>query len=983
MALKDLLVPKWKHSRIDVRLAAINGSETDLKILGEIAKTDVSPLVRMAAIQKIEDEPLLAAIIQSERDREVLECAKKCQEALLKKIIATSHDLLAVFAALKKYDNEKVTAAYICEHELDIETQRTLVGYLKSPQILAKLTENRCALEIAEYIVEQISEKESLKRIAQNASNKKIRSLAQNKIDVLFADPLAAEREITKKLQQCCTGMDISVSPQNHDQAVALLDITHNLWNKYDPQRQHPLAETYACAEKILLDRIEHCNVQKSVLQALETVCLHAEESLPEPVDSLKEKLEQLQTQWAAVDCSVLEGFPLQKFQDRFNTATNVLVSRINIGKQELERLHRHQENLEQCCNELQNYIAGKVAHNEKNYRLIVSKWETLCATGAPVESIQKRFTDLSNEFQEKITIQAESERIEQQNEIEYVHRLLTDMESIAKATPHQLVARQREAAQIKREWEKPYPLARACKRELESAFMQAYGSFANAYQEFKEQESWHQWANEQVKDKILVEIEQVENQLKQGESFSNLPRKLSIFSSQWRRAEGTDKSKEIDGRFSEVCSRIFSLLLVQKTALLETLKAILAKESDHDCAEEIKTIQKQWNDIGYLPSELEKDISEIFYSLCNAFFEQRKEQYQKYNLELHANGAIRDEICAEAEKTANSTDWKTAKETFSQLQQKWDESWPAPQKGMREQWMRFSKSRDLFFERYDAFKTENDSRKEALCENAELLLARCEKKETPLLPVNGESDNSAETVLVSAEEIPNVNYDHILKDAIELQRNWKESGPASKARSEELWQRFNTSLNKVFAVINDEHSKNYLRKETLVKEAEELASSDEWDLVSQKFSDIRSAWKTIGPVARRDAQPLWNRLQTAGDTFFGRRKAYFDALKGNLKKQIDQKELLLAEMELLVRIAGKNDMLKTSQTQSAAEILKKGIELRERLVVDGDPEKTYNNIKMRAFEIIDIWESEEILKSKAVYQLEKRFDDLLSILKG
>jgi hypothetical protein len=248
---------------------------------------------------------------------------------------------------------------------------------------------------------------------------------------------------------------------------------------------------------------------------------------------------------------------------------------------------------------------------------------------------------------------------------------------------------------------------------------------------------------------------------------------------------------------------------------------------------------------------------------------------------------------------------------------------------------------------------------------------------------VSGEIDNSTENKSVSTEELSHVNYGRVLNEAIELQKGWKECGPASKTRSEELWQRFNTAINKVFAIVNEEHSKNFQRKEALVKEAEELTTSEEWDLASKKFSDIRSAWKTIRPASRRDEQALWNRLQSAGDTFFERRRAHFDALKGNLQKQIDEKEILIAEMELLVRIAGKSNMLKTSQTQSTAEILKKGIELRDRLVVDGDPQKTYNNIKKRAFEIIDIWESWEELNSNVFYQLDRRFDELLRILKG
>jgi hypothetical protein len=124
----------------------------------------------------------------------------------------------------------------------------------------------------------QITEKQYLERIAQKASNKKIRTLAQEKIDKLFADPLAEEREVTRKLKLCCTGMDIQVSPQNYGQALELLDDSRNVWNKYDPQRQHSLVAAYVAAEKVLTDRIRLAESQKAVLEMLERICLELEQ---------------------------------------------------------------------------------------------------------------------------------------------------------------------------------------------------------------------------------------------------------------------------------------------------------------------------------------------------------------------------------------------------------------------------------------------------------------------------------------------------------------------------------------------------------------------------------------------------------------------------------------------------------------------------------------------------------------------------------
>jgi hypothetical protein len=988
MALKDLIVPKWKHSRAEVRLASIDSIRHDKKLLAEIAKTDVSPQVRLAAIEHIDDEPLLGLIIESERDEKASECAKKRREEILKKIINTSRDTETVISALEKYNNEKVTASYLCEHDLDSAIQHRLIERIKTPQLLCKITENKCALEIAESILEQISEKELLERIAQKASNKKIRTLAQEKINTLFADPLAEQRAITKKFEQCCSSMEITVSARTIEQAEALLEVSRNLWNRYDPERKHPLAEKYASEEKSLVDKIEHFNQQKQILDSMDSLCRQAEVSVNDSKESLEGALEKLKNSWSSLDRSILTGISTQSLDSRFKSATAIISATIAAGKQAEEQLRYNKDTLDKCCSELEVLVNNTNVHDKKAYQRIITQWESLCQRNAPETTVKARFGDLKKKYQENIDKTAELEKLARQEDIDYVHQLLEEMESYANAKLTQTGALQGKAARTKKEWGKFYPHARTIKKGLESRFAAAFETFMNNLHEFREQSSWQQWANENAREKLLADIEQLEIRLQEENTLQHLARKVSLFESQWKRASGgnSDKNRELDERFIAICNRIFTLGLNKKTALLEKLQCLMSSGADKDSAEEVKSVQKQWNDIGYLPPEIEKDLPDTFYSLCNSFFEQRKEQYQKYHEDLDKNKALREAICEEAEKLTESTDWKNAKEAFTQLQQRWDESWPAPQKRSQELWQQFSKSRTQFFERYDSFKTNNDTQKEELCTKAEHLLERFQQAGIEVQPETIISEDSSQTESATSIEQSSVlqspvNYNSILNEAISLQKTWKETGPASKNRSEELWQRFNNALQQIFTQINEIHSKNLSSKEELVKEAEALTESNDWDAASARFSEIRAAWKTIGSAARRDEQALWNRLQTAGDSFFGRRRAHFDTIRQSNKEQLAERETLLAEMEILVRIAGKGHMLKTDETQSAAEILKKGMELRDKYEVTNDPQKTYENIRKRAQQIIDIWDSGEQGNNRENYQLNRQFDSLLRIL--
>ncbi len=1007
MALKDLIVPKWKHSRADVRLAAIDMFCNDLNVIREIAEKDVSSAVRIAAVKKIDDEQVLSTIIDTEKDAEVLDAAKKQLESILKKIIATSSDSDTVLRALEKFDNEKVTAAYLCDHKCDLAIQQKLIQHIKSSQLLAKLTEHECASEIAETIVAQISERELLERIAQRASNKKVRAIAQEKIDNLFVDPAAQEREITGKLKLCCSGMDIQVSPRNVEQSSELLEISRNIWNKYDPQWQHPLVATYKIVENTLRERIARAQIQKTALETLESVCEKMETLLTcGHSDTVAEQFDLLEKQWRDVDRSILQDIITVSLDDRFRTACAKIHGLIkeHLGIQERNR--RYREALELACVELEQFTEDTIAPDDRVWRRLIANWNSACSNLAPDESLQKRFVASEKKYQEKVDALVQMEKSAMQDEIERVEQLAAEMQSISQAGPQLIRSKYQQVVKIKQQWDKPWPLAKKRKAALQEEFISAYDSFMDTWYELREQSSWQQWASGNAKSKILEEIESLELQVNQGESLRKISRRIGLYDSQWKQASGFGKQggSDLDERYSAVRERILAAALAKKAELLEHLKTVLAAP-EQNATDEIKTLQKQWNEIGFLPAEMEMDLPETFYGLCNSYFEQRKEQYQKYTEDLDKNCKIREEICAEAARLVESTEWKSTREAFSGLQKRWDESWPAPHKRSQELWDQFSASRSAFFERYHAFQSENDKRKEALCDEAERLLARLTEweafeHEKPEIIIDDEpaatTDENGESIAVESESTTDsvpasdagesegvkINFGSILSAAIKLQKAWKESGPASAEHSDELWERFNGTVKKVFAIIDEEHRKNFELKEAIVKAAEALAVSEDWDVTSNRFQELRAQWKTIRPAAYRDDQALWKRLQAAGDTFFGRRRAYFDNQKSVVKEKLEEKEAIITELEIIVRIAGKSHLLKTSQTQSAAEVLKKGIDLRNQLIIDGDPEKTYNNIKKRAFEIIDIWESGEQPRGKEFYQLERRFDELLDILR-
>ncbi len=66
-------------------------------------------------------------------------------------------------------------------------------------------------------------------------------------------------------------------------------------------------------------------------------------------------------------------------------------------------------------------------------------------------------------------------------------------------------------------------------------------------------------------------------------------------------------------------------------------------------------------------------------------------------------------------------------------------------------------------------------------------------------------------------------------------------------------------------------------RKSALVERAERLASSEAWRETARAFREMGRAWREIDADAgRRAGDPLWQRFQTARQTFMDRRAGHY-----------------------------------------------------------------------------------------------------------
>ncbi|HVF05658.1 MAG TPA: DUF349 domain-containing protein [Frankiaceae bacterium] len=132
--------------------------------------------------------------------------------------------------------------------------------------------------------------------------------------------------------------------------------------------------------------------------------------------------------------------------------------------------------------------------------------------------------------------------------------------------------------------------------------------------------------------------------------------------------------------------------------------------------------------------------------------------------------------------------------------------------------------------------------------------------------------------------------------------------GPKSNKPAEtEVWQRiaaarraFDKRRDAHFAALETQREQSKERKEALIREAERLGESTEWNATTTRYKELMAAWKTAGRAARGVDDELWARFKAAQDAFFSKRSEHYATKDAETASAVQAREALLAEAEAL-----------------------------------------------------------------------------------
>ncbi|MBO0812650.1 MAG: DUF349 domain-containing protein [Microlunatus sp.] len=264
---------------------------------------------------------------------------------------------------------------------------------------------------------------------------------------------------------------------------------------------------------------------------------------------------------------------------------------------------------------------------------------------------------------------------------------------------------------------------------------------------------------------------------------------------------------------------------------------------SPDDAATSIRTVSeavREANAVGDLDALLVR-LEKLSPLLDEKRAERKAERARQHDETL----AAKERFVAEAERLAQSNDWRGGVNRFRSLLEQWKQLPRLDRATDDALWHRFSSARTTYTRRRKAQFAQQAERREAARAAKEQIIAE------------------AEQLSDSTEWGPTTGAFRTLMS------RWKEAGPAPRDVEEDLWQRFRGIQDRFFSAkqaalsAQDTEFRDNLRaKEALLAEVEKLLPVTDVDSAKAGFRDFLERWAQIGKVPRESMRSLDSRLR-------------------------------------------------------------------------------------------------------------------------
>lgn len=143
-------------------------------------------------------------------------------------------------------------------------------------------------------------------------------------------------------------------------------------------------------------------------------------------------------------------------------------------------------------------------------------------------------------------------------------------------------------------------------------------------------------------------------------------------------------------------------------------------------------------------------------------------------------------------------------------------------------------------------------------------------------------------------EEMEDLNA--ALKRANQLKRDWRRLQDDESGYEEELREKFEASLDKVYAKRKDLAKSAVGVKEELIAKAKEILANTNLNEATNQMKDLMTSWKESASAGKEKDDELWAQFNETRQAFYEKRKEYFAALREQFANSKSVKEGIIAK---------------------------------------------------------------------------------------
>ncbi len=298
---------------------------------------------------------------------------------------------------------------------------------------------------------------------------------------------------------------------------------------------------------------------------------------------------------------------------------------------------------------------------------------------------------------------------------------------------------------------------------------------------------------------------------------------------------------------------------LEQKERIAKGVESLLKMASMNKALEFLHDFHKQWRETGPVPRAKNEELWQRFKAASDAVYRRRDEHVARLNEERKKNLETKTALCEEMEQIAaaeyaNIRDIREADKKISDLDKRWRATGRVPKEFNDSIWERFRQARKEYGTKRNGLMAEADAEfkknlndKTALCEKAEAL-----------------SDST--------------DWKNTTKAFVQLQEDWKKTGPVSREMSDKIWKRFRAAADKFFTrkeehfkAIPDQEASNLAAKREVIKRMGEYAHSDNLEESFAAMDAFRKEFFAVGNVPFKQKSTVENEFDEAAKAFFAK----------------------------------------------------------------------------------------------------------------